>query len=407
MSGARRARSDLQSFPVTYRQRQGGRVAAFAPLGSRELKDLAAELEALTTRMQAVGLFEDQPKTELIKSLRLFPVSEARAYLDVKRGALFARLGKDRTLPQGDRGDSQCCAFSIEEIHTLQLAMGLPPRRPPGSLPLTIAVCNLVRGGGKTVTAVHLSQYLCLRGYRVLMIDLDESATLSKAFGCRPPVEAQATSAFTIQRTRWPGLDLIAGTPGRADVEMHLVQIIPDNFEILHHDILKQEIETVRDQYDVVVLDTGCGQGFVNLNAVYAADIHLIPVNPTKYGVASLGVMFDFMAKSQELIERVKRVSERRSYAYAIQLTQFNRSDWEHPYLAALIRTSFPGTLTNEMPYSRFLQRVEEGLSLYEADRKTQAGKYRGASRAFKNDLESMTVVNRGIEATIQAAWTS
>lgn len=392
---------------MTYRRRQGGRDAGFAPLGLRELKEMAAKLDALTTRMQAIGLFEGQPKSESIKSLRLFPVREACAYLDVKHGALIARLLKNRTLPQGDQGDSLYRAFSVDEIRTLQLAMGVPPRRPLGSVPLTISVCNLVRGGGKTVTAVHLSQYLCLRGYHVLMIDLDESATLSKAFGCRPQVEAQATRALTIQRTRWPGLDLIAGTPGRWDVEMQLAQRISDNFEILHHDILKQEIETVRDQYDVVVLDTGRGQGFVNLNAVYAADIHLIPVNPTKYGVASLGVMFDFMAKSQELIEQVKRVSERRSFAYAVQLTQFNRSHCEHPYLAALIRTSFPGTLTNEMPYSRFLQSAEEGLSLYEADWKTQAGRYRGASRAFKNDVESMTVVNRGIEATIQAAWTS
>jgi chromosome partitioning protein len=239
------------------------------------------------------------------------------------------------------------------------------------------------------------------------MIDLDEKATLSKAFGCRLHVEAQATRAVTIQRTRWPGLDLIAANPGFADVEMRLVQRISDNSEILHHDILKQEIETVRDQYDVVLLDTGCGQGFVNLNAVYAADIHLIPVNPTKYGLASLGFMLEFMTKSQVLADQVKRVSETRSYIYAIQLTQFNRGNWEHPYLAALIRTSFPGTLTNEMPHSRFLQRAQEGLSLYEADQKTQAGKYRGDSRAFKDDLEAMGKVNRGIEAMIQAAWAS
>ena len=36
-----------------------------------------------------------------------------------------------------------------------------------------VAVTNFKGGAAKTTTAVHLAQYLALRGYRVLAVDLD------------------------------------------------------------------------------------------------------------------------------------------------------------------------------------------------------------------------------------------
>ena len=42
---------------------------------------------------------------------------------------------------------------------------------------------NFKGGSGKTTTAAHLAQYLALRGYRVLAIDLDPQASLSALFG--------------------------------------------------------------------------------------------------------------------------------------------------------------------------------------------------------------------------------
>ena len=45
---------------------------------------------------------------------------------------------------------------------------------------------NFKGGSGKTTTAAHLAQYLALRGYRVLAIDLDPQASLSALFGHQP-----------------------------------------------------------------------------------------------------------------------------------------------------------------------------------------------------------------------------
>src|SRR6185437_15699471 len=49
-----------------------------------------------------------------------------------------------------------------------------------------VTVVNFKGGSGKTTTAAHLGQYLALRGYRVLALDLDPQASLSALHGYQP-----------------------------------------------------------------------------------------------------------------------------------------------------------------------------------------------------------------------------
>jgi chromosome partitioning protein len=47
----------------------------------------------------------------------------------------------------------------------------------------TVACTNFKGGSAKTTTTLHLSQYLALKGYRVLALDLDPQASLTAMFG--------------------------------------------------------------------------------------------------------------------------------------------------------------------------------------------------------------------------------
>ena len=49
-----------------------------------------------------------------------------------------------------------------------------------------ITVANFKGGSAKTTTALYLTQYLALPGFRVLAIDLDPQASLSAMFGYQP-----------------------------------------------------------------------------------------------------------------------------------------------------------------------------------------------------------------------------
>ncbi len=62
----------------------------------------------------------------------------------------------------------------------------LPHRKRAASTCRSSRSINFKGGSGKTTTAAHLAQYLALRGYRVLAIDLDPQASLSALFGHQP-----------------------------------------------------------------------------------------------------------------------------------------------------------------------------------------------------------------------------
>jgi len=55
-----------------------------------------------------------------------------------------------------------------------------------------MAVCNFKGGVAKTTTSIHLGQYLALKGYRVLMLDLDAQASLTQMFGILPHLEVES-----------------------------------------------------------------------------------------------------------------------------------------------------------------------------------------------------------------------
>ena len=55
-----------------------------------------------------------------------------------------------------------------------------------------VAVANFKGGAAKTTTAVHLAQYMALRGYRVLAVDLDSQASLTSLFGLQPDTDVEA-----------------------------------------------------------------------------------------------------------------------------------------------------------------------------------------------------------------------
>src|SRR5207253_8858812 len=89
-----------------------------------------------------------------------------------------------------------------------------------------LSVMNFKGGSAKTTTAAHLAQYLSLRGYRVLAIDLDPQASLSAMFGHQPELDvgenetiygairydgARRDIAEIVRATYVPGLHIIPG----------------------------------------------------------------------------------------------------------------------------------------------------------------------------------------------------
>src|SRR5271166_4719451 len=106
------------------------------------------DLEALSGKAQS--LIDAAVEPHRRKVLRRFVATEILPFLgNISIDTLYRRLKKDEQLPQGTQVSARRREFSLEEIHQLQRAFGITPRRPEGKRPLILSVCNFKGGVAK------------------------------------------------------------------------------------------------------------------------------------------------------------------------------------------------------------------------------------------------------------------
>ena len=149
-----------------------------------------------------------------------------------------------------------------------------------------IAICNQKGGVGKTVTAVNLGIGLARQGKRVLLVDVDAQGSLTASLGYQHPDQLEETLATVLDKViedkplepgegiirQQEGVDLLPANIDLAAMEVTLVNIMS------RETILREYLNTVRDQYDVVLLDCCPSLGMLTINALSAADEVLIPM---------------------------------------------------------------------------------------------------------------------------------
>ena len=398
----------------------------FRRLALAELEELVQSAQELIESVRDAAIEPNRTKT-----LRGFTASEVCRYLgDISMDTLYRRLKKDTTLPQGTQISARRREFTVGEIHLLQRAFAPSPKRPPAQEPLILSVCNFKGGVAKTTTTAHLAQYLCLMGYRVLLVDLDAQASLTQMFGILPhsevPTENTARPYFegptvngagernpdwtgtlktAIQKTHWPQLDLIPSNLGLYGAEFALARRVRDEENFLFYRVLREGLDGVKQDYDVVLLDTAPSLSFVNSNALFAADALVITLPPAPLDVQSASLFYELIASVVRTIDQVQGDAKAFEFA-AVLLTRFRPKDKNHQRIASWIRTYLKDTFTNPMVQTVVLERLGlKLLTLYEADPQDEATKYEGDRRAFERALEAMNDVNREIEQSIQAVW--
>src|SRR5580658_9665113 len=108
-----------------------GITQPFSQLTVEDLESLSGKARSLIEAARDAAVEPHRRKV-----LRRFSATETLKYLgNISADTLYRRLKKDEQLPQGAQVNARRREFSLEEIHRLQRAFGIVPRRPAGKRP--------------------------------------------------------------------------------------------------------------------------------------------------------------------------------------------------------------------------------------------------------------------------------
>lgn len=164
-----------------------------------------------------------------------------------------------------------------------------------------IAVANQKGGVAKTTTCINLGASLALANHRVLLVDLDPQGNLTSGVGQKNQRGLAGTvyEALTsdhadahefIVRTGVDHLSLMPADRDLTGAEIELVNLPARERR------LARLLNTLRDDYDYIFIDSPPSLGLLTLNALVAAEAVLIPLNCEYFaleGIAELTATID------------------------------------------------------------------------------------------------------------------
>ena len=178
-----------------------------------------------------------------------------------------------------------------------------------------ISVSNQKGGTAKTTTALNLGTALALKGYSVLLIDLDPQANLSSYLGFegddKPTISnlmltiAQNSKVTAedfqscVRASEENKISYIPSDINLANAETYLMNAL--SRETVLKRILKDEFLT---DTDYVIIDCLPSLGTLLINALTASDKVLIPVQAQKFAYDGLKSLMSICEQIKEIINK-------------------------------------------------------------------------------------------------------
>jgi chromosome partitioning protein len=378
--------------------------------GLDEVSALYAKAMAVMARLRADAVNRETgqkegPRYSITRAATLAGCASSDIRQAEKSGALP---------PKARLGNGHRVGYALAEIDAIRALLGTRPWRDPNVPPAILACQNFKGGVGKSTIAVHLAQYLAIRGYRVCLIDCDSQASATMMFGYVPDIDLEEDDTLygymhdesgeglrpRVRPTYFHGLDLVPANLKLYNLEYEIAASMAQsgNFDLI--DQIKQAISTISDDYDVIILDPPPALGMVSLGVLSAANALIVPMPPSIVDFASTASFLDMLNTTMKSLEAmtslrpvynfVRLLTSRADESKSMhrEIMDMGRQLFGASMLKAVLRDS--AEIDNAISRLRTVYELERPITSYSVHRRC---------------VRQLDAVNGEIEGEIRAAW--